>query len=143
LKQNFHKAGTLVNVCPRCLRSTAKHPAELGRWDGCEKSRENNPIKMNVCETNQPLADFLFFYFFHQKSLPSTVYILTPKRKGSLYPVFLHWKQVKANSVDFLQFLRLFIFHSKLRVGIFFLCCIHRCMQSLTAILKSVMKGEV
>ena len=117
MKRNFHKAGTQVNVCPRCLCSTAKHPGELWRRDGCEKSRENNPIKVNVCEKNQPLAVFL--HFSPEVPTRHSLYTTAKEKKKFISRIFA-LKKIKANSVDFLQFLGLFIFHSKLRGGILF-----------------------
>lgn len=130
-----------MNVCPRCLCSRAKHlAAELWRWDECKRSRENNPIKMNVCEKNQPLAVFLHFY---QKSLPGTVYILTRKRKRSLYFVFFYRKKNQRELCWFPAVSWVIYISFEIARWNFVLCCIHRCMQSRMVVLKSGIKGKV
>ena len=70
------------------------------------------------CEKNQPLA--VFSHFSPEVPTRHSLYTNAKEKKKFISRIFALKKKIKGNSVDFLQFLGLFIFHSKLRGGIFF-----------------------
>jgi len=95
---------------------------------------------MNVCEKNQPLAAFLPF----SPEVPTrhSLYTKAKERKKFISRIFALTKNQRelcwfpaASWVIYISF--------EIARWNFVLCCIHRCMQSLTIVLKSGMKGEV
>lgn len=97
---------------------------------------------MNVCEQNQPLAAFLHFF---TRILYQAQFILQSEREIEIYTLYFcngtKSKRTLLISCSFLSFLLCFILNCE--AEFFYVVYRVRCVQGLTAVLKSVMKGKV
>jgi hypothetical protein len=95
---------------------------------------------MNVCEKNQPLAVFLRF----SPEVPTRHSLYTNAKEKK--EVYISYFCTEKNQSELCWFPAvswvIYISFENARWN-FVLCCIHTCMQTLSAVLKSVMKGKV
>lgn len=102
---------------------------------------KNNPIKMNVCDKNQPLAAFLRF---SAEFCTRHSFIFQRERGRGVYIVYFSTEQNQSELCLFPAVsLGFFIFHSKMRGGMLFYVVYTVRWRQILTVLKSVVKGKV
>jgi len=126
-----------------CVRGVCVVQSNIQRsCDGGMGVKRVEKIAQSKWMSTRRISLWQLFYIFHQKSLPGTVYILTWKKKKKVYFSYFCTEKNQSELCWFPAVSWVIYISFEIARWNFVSCCIDRCMQSLTAVLKSVMQGK-